>query len=216
MHIDILTIFPDIFTSTMDQALLGLAQKKGLLTYKIHNIRDYSQNKHHKVDDTPYGGGAGMLMSPEPIASAIENIKQTRPKSKVIYFSPRGKNFTQRTVEKFSRSGDNFILLCGRYEGIDQRIIDDFVDYEISIGKYILAGGEFPALVFIESVVRLIPLVLGNELSIEEESFSKKLNGKKEYPQYTRPAIFRGKSVPDVLRSGNHKKIKEWKKSNLK
>ena len=215
MHIDILTIFPKIFDSPLKEAMLNRAKKKGVWDYSVHDIRKYSKDKHRSVDDTPYGGGAGMLMKPEPIFDCVMDVKKNK-KSKfpVIYMSSKGKILTQKRAEKFSKL-PGCIVLCGRYEGVDQRVVDEVVDEEISIGKYILAGGEFAALVFIETVVRLIPEALGNSSSVLEESFSKKLNGKKEYPQFTRPAIFRGKKVPDVLVSGNHKKIEEWRQKNL-
>ena len=214
MQIDILSIFPKIFDSPLKEAMLARAQKKGVWDYMVHDIRKYTKDKHKTVDDTPYGGGAGMLMKPEPVFDCVSDVKK-RNKAPVIYMSPKGRNLTQKYAEKLSKL-PGLIILCGRYEGIDQRVIDEVVDEEISIGKYILAGGEFAALVLIETVVRLIPDALGNSESISEESFSPKLKGKKEYPQFTRPAIFRDKEVPEVLRSGNHKEIEEWRMGNLR
>ena len=213
MQIDILTIFPKIFDSPFDEAMLARAKKKGVWDYMIHDIRKYTKDKHRTVDDTPYGGGAGMVMKPEPVFDCVTDVKK-KNNSPVIYMSPRGKTLTQKYAEKLSKSS-GLIILCGRYEGIDQRVIDEVVDQEVSIGKYILAGGEFAALVLVETVVRLIPDALGNQESVAEESFSEKLDGKKEYPQFTRPAIFRDRAVPEVLRSGDHQKIEDWKKDNL-
>jgi len=320
MRFDILTIFPEIFSSYINESILKIAQEKGLIEIHIHNIRDFSKDKHKKVDDTPFGGGAGMLMTAQPLYDAIKYVK-TLNKGEVIYFTPQGKTLTQSKVEKFakialqdekkgeSNSEDNhiiyknesilfeskvkisvsienrntsnilnktvetfisaenknmnegdiseenrnegnineanvnedningnkginegnmnkdninegisngIILLCGRYEGIDQRIRDLLVDEEISIGDYVLTGGELAAMIFVDSVSRLIPGVLGSEESHMEDSFSKKFKRKKEYPQYTRPAEFKGLKVPDVLISGHHANIEKWKEDNLK
>lgn len=214
MRFDILTIFPNIFDSYINTSILKRAQDKKLVQIHIHDIRQFSKDKHHKVDNLPFGGGAGMVMTPQPLYDCIKHVKKLN-KGPVIYFSPRGKILAQIKVEKLSKSHDGLILLCGHYEGIDQRIIDSLVDEEVSIGKYVLTGGELPALVLVDAVSRLIPDVLGRAESHQEESFSKSLKRKKEYPHYTRPAEFKGMKVPDVLMSGNHKEIYKWRKSKL-
>lgn len=215
MRFDILTIFPDIFDSYFQESIIKRAQESGLIEIHTHNIRDYSEDKHKKVDDVPFGGGAGMLMTPQPLHAAITELKKHN-KGPVIYFSPQGKNFTQSKAEKLAAKNQDVILLCGRYEGIDQRIIDSLVDEEISIGKYVLTGGELPAMILVDAVSRLIPGVLGKEESHQEDSFSAALNRKKEYPHYTRPAEFKGMKVPEVLLSGHHEKISKWRRSKLK
>lgn len=214
MRFDILTIFPDIFDSYLNTSILKRAQQKKLIEIHIHDIRQFSKDKHKKVDDLPFGGGAGMVMTPQPLYDCIKHIKK-KNKGPVIYFSPQGKMLNQITVETYSKKHKEIILLCGHYEGIDQRIIDSLVDEQISVGKYILTGGELPAMTMIDAVSRLIPGVLGRAQSHEEDSFSKSLKRKKEYPHYTRPAIFKGIKVPEVLTSGNHKKIAEWRKNKL-
>lgn len=218
MRFDILTIFPTIFESYLNESIIKRAIKKKLIKIFIHNIRDFSKDPHKKVDDTPYGGGAGMLMTPQPIYDCIKHVKKQN-KGPVVYLSPKGEQFTQKKAEKLlkniTKKNKGVILLCGRYEGIDQRVISLLVDKEISIGKYILTGGELPALVLIDVLTRLIPGVLGKEESFNEDSFSKSIYGKKEYPQFTRPRVFKGKKVPEVLISGNHEKIREWRIENL-
>ncbi len=226
MRFDILTIFPNIFDSYINTSILKRAQDKKLIKIYIHDIRKFSKDKHHKVDNLPFGGGAGMVMTPQPLCDCIKHVKKLN-KGPVIYMSPRGKTLTQSRVEKFAKmqtedtvrskliKKPGLILLCGHYEGIDQRVIDSLVDEELSIGKYVLTGGELPALTIIDAVSRLIPGVLGRAESHEEESFSKSLNRKKEYPHYTRPAEFNGMKVPDVLMSGHHKEIAKWRKSKL-
>ena len=237
MRFDILTIFPQIFDSYFNESIIKRARQERVIDIYIHDIRKFSLDKHHKVDDKPFGGGPGMLMTPQPIYDAIQHIRKFN-RGKIIFLSPDGKKFTQRRAEKIikhllkdarkdkptrgktARSATKpkagLILLCGRYEGIDQRIRDHFIDEELSIGKYILTGGELPAMVVIDTLARLIPGVLGDDESSEEESFSKALKGKKEYPQYTRPAEFMGHEVPDILTSGHHKKIKDWQKKKLR
>jgi len=222
LRFDILTLFPSFFTENpyFDYSILGEAKKKRLLELKIHNIRDYSTDKHHKVDDTPYGGGAGMLMTCQPLFDSIEAVKNSQQKAygeagPVIFLTPHGKNWSQPKAEKIARKYKSIILLCGRYEGIDQRVREMMVDQEISIGNYVLTGGELPAMALIDSITRLIPGVLGNTNSSEEDSFSKKLGRKREYPHYTKPADFRGMKVPEVLQSGNHGAIEKWRKSKL-
>ncbi|PIR55285.1 tRNA (guanosine(37)-N1)-methyltransferase TrmD [Candidatus Peregrinibacteria bacterium CG10_big_fil_rev_8_21_14_0_10_36_19] len=215
MRFDILTIFPEIFDSYINESILKRAQENKIITINTHDIRKFSKNKHKKVDDMPYGGGAGMVMTPQPLYDAIKHIKKTN-KGPVIFLTPSGEMLTQSKVEKLSKKYSEIILLCGRYEGIDQRIIETLVDIEISIGKYVLTGGELPALTLIDAMSRLVPGVLGKDESHEEDSFSKSLDRKKEYPHYTRPANFKGAKVPEVLLSGDHKKIAAWRKKNLR
>lgn len=215
MRFDILTIFPEIFSSYFNESIIKRAIEKNLLEIHIHDIRKFSKDKHKKVDDVPYGGGAGMLMKAQPLYDAIKAVKKEN-KGPVIYMTPQGKTLNQIKVEKINKKHKELIILCGRYEGIDQRIRDSLVDEEISIGNYVLTGGELAAMIVIDSVSRLIPGVLGKEDSHLEDSFSKSLNRKKEYPHYTRPAIFKGMEVPKVLLSGHHKEIEKWRKKNLK
>lgn len=204
MKFDVLTLFPEMFKS-LDESIIGRAKEKGLIEINLINIRDFSKDKHKKVDDTPYGGGAGMVIRPDVVYDAYSSIKDSK-NAKVIYLSPQGKVLNQEKVKELSKE-EHLILLCGHYEGIDQRAIDEIVDEEISIGDYVLTGGELPAMVVIDSVSRYIDGVLSNE-SIEEESFS---NNLLEYPQYTRPEEFNGKKVPEVLVSGHHENIKKWR-----
>ena len=205
MKFNVLTLFPEMF-SALDESIIGRGKEKGLIDINLINIRDFSKNKHKKVDDTPYGGGAGMVMEPTVVYDAYCSVKE--PNAKVIYMSPQGKTLNQQMVQDLAKE-ENIILLCGHYEGIDQRGIDEIVDEEISIGDYVLTGGELPAMVLIDSVSRYVEGVL-KEDSIQEESFT---NGLLEYPQYTRPEIFLGKRVPEVLLSGHHENIKEWRKN---
>lgn len=203
MKFDVLTLFPEMFES-LDESIIGRAKEKGLIEINLINIRDFSKNKHKKVDDTPYGGGAGMVLIPDVVYDAYSSIKDE--KAKVIYLSPQGKVLNQEKVKELAQE-NHLILLCGHYEGIDQRVLDEIVDEEISIGDYVLTGGELPAMVLIDSVSRYVEGVLNRE-SVKEESFSNKLL---EYPQYTRPEEFRGRKVPEVLISGHHEKIKKWR-----
>lgn len=205
MKFNVLTLFPEMFSS-LNESIIGRGKEKGLIDINLVNIRDFSKNKHKKVDDTPYGGGAGMVMEPTVVYDAYCSIKELN--AKVIYMSPQGKTLNQQIVQDLAKE-DNIILLCGHYEGIDQRVIDEIVDEEISIGDYVLTGGELPAMVLIDSVSRYIKGVL-KEDSIQEESFT---NGLLEYPQYTRPEVFLGKKVPEVLLSGHHENIKRWRRS---
>ena len=204
MKFDILTLFPEMF-DILKQSIIGKAIEKELIDINLINIRDFSKNKHKKVDDTPYGGGAGMIMKPDVVYDAYKSIKSEN--AKVIYMSPQGKVLNQKKVEQLSKE-NHLIILCGHYEGIDQRVLDKIVDEEISIGDYVLTGGEIPAMVLIDSVSRYVEGVL-NEESIREESFSE---GLLECPQYTRPEIFEGEKVPEVLLSGHHKNIEKWRK----
>ena len=209
MKFDVLTLFPEMF-EPMKQSIIGRALEKGILKLNIVNIRDFSKDKHKKVDDTIYGGGAGMLIKPDVVYDAYQSVKSE--KSKVIYLSPQGKTLNQVKVEDLAKQ-EHLILLCGHYEGIDQRVIDKIVDEEISIGDYVLTGGEIPAMALIDSVSRYIDGVLTEE-STFEESFSE---GLLEYPQYTRPECFEGIKVPEVLQSGHHKNIENWRrKQSLK
>lgn len=213
MRIDLLTLFPDLLLPYFQDSILKRAVDSGSLELHVHNIRDYSTDKHKKVDDTPYGGGAGMLMTCQPLFDAIEAVKALNA-GPVIYMAPQGETFTQMKAESLAESS-GFILLCGRYEGIDQRVRDALVDQEISIGDYVLTGGELPALVVVDAVARLIPGVLGDEASAHMDSFSPGLNRKKEHPHYTKPAEFRGMKVPEVLLSGNHAEIEKWRHDHL-
>ena len=205
MKFNVLTLFPEMF-SALDESIIGRGKEKGLIDINLINIRDFSKNKHKKVDDTPYGGGAGMVMEPTVVYDAYCSVKE--PNVKVIYMSPQGKTLNQQMVQDLAKE-ENIILLCGHYEGIDQRVIDEIVDEEISIGDYVLTGGELPAMVLIDSVSRYVEGVL-KEDSVQEESFT---DGLLEYPQYTRPEVFLGKRVPEVLLSGHHENIKKWRRN---
>jgi len=217
MRFDLLTIFPEIFGSYLKESIINRAVKDKKLKIAVHDIRKFSSDRHHKVDAPPYGGGPGMVMAPQPVYDCIKYVKKHN-KGPVIYLSPGGNIFTRTKAEKLYKKWrkKGLILLCGRYEGIDQRVIDLAVDEEISIGKYVLTGGELPAMVILDAVCRYIPGVLGDEQSIKEESFSRALKGKKEYPHYTRPETFKGLKVPEVLLSGHHANIKKWREQHLK
>ena len=204
MQFDVLTLFPEMF-EPLNESIIGRAKEKGLININLINIRDFSKNKHKKVDDTPYGGGAGMVMMPDVVYDAYKSLN---PKdAKVINMSPQGQKLNQKKVVELSKE-KHIILLCGHYEGIDQRVIDEIVDEEISIGDYVLTGGELPAMIVIDSVSRYIEGVLRDD-STKEESFSE---GLLEYPQYTRPEVFNGKQVPEVLLSGHHENIDKWRR----
>lgn len=205
MKIDILTLFPSMLEEVFSYSIIGRAIKNKLIELNYINIRDFSEDKHRRVDDYPFGGGPGMVMKPEPIYKAIESVKKAN--SRVIYLTPKGKVYNQSLAKELSKE-QHLILLCGHYEGIDNRIVENYIDDEISIGDYVLTGGEISAMVIVDTVARLIPGVLSGKESYEEESH---YNGLLEYPQYTRPRVFRGHKVPEVLLSGNHKKIKEWR-----
>mgnify|MGYP003371052453 CR=1 FL=1 len=204
VQFDVLTLFPEMF-EPIKQSILGKAIENEKIKLKLVNIRDFSKDKHKKVDDTPYGGGAGMVMKPDVVYDAYKSVYEEN--AKVIYLSPQGKTLNQKKVEELSKE-KHLILLCGHYEGIDQRVIDKIVDEEISIGDYVLTGGEIPAMVLIDTVSRYIDGVLNQE-SIKEESFSE---GLLEYPQYTRPEVFEGEKVPEILLSGHHENIEKWRK----
>ncbi len=204
MKFDVLTLFPEMFES-LNSSIIGRAKEKELIQINLINIRDFSKDKHKKVDDTPYGGGAGMIMMPDVVYDAYKSVEDKN--AKVIYMSPQGTKLTQKKVEELSKE-KHLIILCGHYEGIDQRVIDKIVDEEISIGDYVLTGGELPAMVLIDSVSRYSDGVITKE-STNEESFT---NGLLEYPQYTRPDVFEGEKVPEVLLSGHHANIEKWRK----
>lgn len=216
MRFDILTIFPDIFDSYIGESIMKRAINDKKIEIHVHDIREYSSDKHHKVDDLPYGGGPGMIMTPQPIYDCIQAVKKNN-NGPVLYMSPRGDLLTQKKATQIvtKNQKEGVILLCGRYEGVDQRVIDMCVDEELSIGEYVLTGGELPAMVVIDVMARLIPGVLGDDESSQEESFSPALNGKKEYPHYTRPEEFMGHKVPDVLLSGHHAEIEKWRREHL-
>ncbi|MDT2764348.1 tRNA (guanosine(37)-N1)-methyltransferase TrmD [Enterococcus asini] len=208
MRIDVLTLFPGMFAGPMGESIIGKAREKDLLEMNVSNFRDYSDNKHHTVDDYPYGGGAGMLLKAQPIFDNLAAIEQATPttKKRVILLDPAGKKFDQKMAEEFSQE-EHLIFICGHYEGYDERIRTLVTD-EVSLGDYVLTGGELGAMVMIDATVRLLPEVLGNETSAQTDSHS---TGLLEHPQYTRPADFRGLAVPEVLLNGNHKLIEEWR-----
>lgn len=204
MKFDILTLFPEMF-EPLKTSIIGKAAKKNLININIVDIRDFSKDKHKKVDDTPYGGGAGMVIRPDVVYDAYKSVKKDG--AKMIYLSPQGKVLNQEKVENLSKE-EHLILLCGHYEGIDQRVLDEIVDEEISIGNYVLTGGEIPAMVLVDSIARYVEGVISKE-SIDEESFS---NGLLEYPQYTRPETFLDRDIPETLKSGHHENIKKWRR----
>lgn len=209
MRIDIITLFPEMCEAVMGESIIGRARTKGLIEVNCHQLRDFAFDKHKRVDDTTYGGGMGMLMKAEPIALCFEHImEQIGGKPHFIYMSPKGTVLTQEKLRELSQY-ENITLLCGHYEGVDQRVLDEYVDEEISIGDYVLTGGELPALVLADSVSRLVPGVLSDDLCFSDESH---FSGLLEYPQYTKPAEWRGKTVPEVLLSGHHANIEKWRR----
>ena len=217
MQFDVFTILPEVFPTYLDTSILKKAQERGLIDIRIHNIRDYTQDKHHTTDDTPYGGGGGMVMKPEPIFAAVETVLGRNPRLPspetasnipIILLTPQGRVFTQKVAEELSHH-EHIALICGRYEGIDERIREHLVTDEISVGDYVLTGGELPALVLIDAVARLIPGVLGDPTGAEDDSHAM---GLLEYPHYTKPPEFRGWRVPDILLSGDHGKIEKWRR----
>ncbi len=211
MRFDVITIFPEMFAPALDESIIKRAQAKKKVTIRIHDLREYTKDKHKKVDDRPFGGGPGMVMTPQPFFDAIKEIKGSR-RARVILMSPSGKRLTQKLARDLAKQ-KNLIVLCGHYEGVDERVREKLVDESISIGDYVLTGGEIPAMVLIDCVTRLIPGVVGKEASLEDESFEEDLL---EYPHYTRPANFRGAKVPDVLLSGNHLAINKWRKEQAR
>lgn len=213
MRFDIMTLFPALVDTVLSESVIGRARKAGIIEVCAHNIRDYSKDKHRRVDDTPYGGGKGMLMSPVPIYDCYLDVtdpeKNSASRRRVIYMSPQGAVLTEAKAKEFSENYDNIVILCGHYEGVDQRIIDEIVDEEVSIGDYVLTGGEIPACIVVDAVARLLPGVLSDAECFEKESFTDETL--LEYPQYTRPYDFRGRTVPEVLLSGHHANIEKWR-----
>ncbi|MCX7919313.1 MAG: tRNA (guanosine(37)-N1)-methyltransferase TrmD [bacterium] len=209
MHIDILTLFPGIFTGPLQESILKIAQEKKLLSITLVDIREFCSDKHKTADDEPYGGGPGMVIKPEPLTAAIESRLAKYPDAELIFLSPQGKLFNQQLARELANK-PNLVLVCGRYEGIDERVKQLFNHQEISIGDYVLTGGEIPALVIIDAVSRLLPGVVGNPESVIADSFSEWAGF--DYPHYTRPAVFRGLAVPEVLTSGNHERIRRWRR----
>ena len=214
MRFDIMTLFPELVGTVLGESILGRAQKNGAMDVHLFNIRDYTEDKHRRVDDTPYGGGKGMLMMAPPIYACYEAILRAQEaegyegRRRVIYLSPKGTLLNQKKAEELAQNYDNLILLCGHYEGVDHRIVEEIVDEEISIGDFVLTGGEIPACILTDCVARLLPGVLADSECFEKESFS---SGMLEYPQYTRPYDFRGRLVPEILLSGHHAKIDAWR-----
>jgi tRNA (guanine37-N1)-methyltransferase len=218
MRIDIVTLFPEICRAPLGESMMKRAQEKGIVALHIHNLRDWTTNKHHIVDDAPFGGGQGMVMKAEPIFAAVEDLERQTPKaqrstpdeqkSKIILMSPAGRRFDQQLAKQLSQES-HLIIVCGHYEGVDHRVIEHLVDLEISIGDYVLTNGAIAAVALVDAIVRLLPGTLGHEESAADDSFS---NGLLEAPQYTRPAEFRGWKVPEVLLSGNHAEIAKWRK----
>ena len=209
MQIDILTLFPEMCEAFLGESIIGRARKADKVTINCHNIRDYTTDKHNRVDDTPYGGGMGMIMSVQPVYDCVMAVSENcETKPHVVYLSPKGKTFTQKKAIELSKL-PNLVLLCGHYEGIDERVLEEVVDEEISIGDFVLTGGEIAAMAVVDAVSRLIPGVLKSDISFSEESH---FNGLLEYPQYTRPEVWHNKKVPDVLMSGHHKNIELWKR----
>ena len=207
MQFEVFTLLPEVFPPYLESSILQRARQRGLIEVHMHNIRDYTHDKHHTTDDIPYGGGGGMVMKPEPVFDAVESILGVQPDCPIILLTPQGRVFNQRIAAEFSLQ-EKIALICGRYEGVDERIRTRLVSDEISIGDYVLTGGELPALILIDAISRFIPGVLGAEDGTEEESFAR---GLLEYPQYTRPREYRGMAVPEVLLSGNHAAIARWR-----
>jgi tRNA (guanine37-N1)-methyltransferase len=212
MQFEVFTLLPEVFPPYLESSILQRARQRGLIDVRVHNIRDYTHDRHHTTDDTPYGGGGGMVMKPEPIFEAVESVLGNSPDHPqpipVILLTPQGRVFTQRVAEEYARH-DRIALLCGRYEGVDERVREHLVTDEISVGDYVLTGGELPALLIIDAVSRLIPGVLGDPTGAEDDSHSM---GLLEYPHYTKPAEFRGWKVPEILLSGDHGKIEKWRR----
>lgn len=207
LNISIITLFPNLFDQFLSTSIIKRAQAKGLVTFKLIQLRDFGEGQHQTVDDRPYGGGAGMVLKVDVLKKALDKSAENNPNMHVILTSAAGKTYSQAEAEKLSKM-ENIVIVCGHYEGVDQRFIDNFVDEELSIGDYVLTGGEVPAMVIADSVTRLVPNVLKKPGATKEESFSKRLL---EYPHYTRPEQFEGESVPKVLLSGNHQEIKKWR-----
>lgn len=215
LRIDVLTIFPGLFTPFLEASMVGVARARGKAEIRVHDLRDWTEDRHRTVDDAPYGGGPGMVMRPEPLVAAVEALageKGPGRRARVVLLSPQGRRMVQADVEELAQA-EHLVLVCGRYEGVDQRAIDLAVDEEVSIGDYVLSGGEVPAMVLVEGVARLLPGVLGNPASAEAESFARDLL---EGPQYTRPAVYRGREVPEVLRSGHHAEVERWREAQAR
>lgn len=225
IRFDIITIFPDIFRSYFHEGMIRKGLEQKIIDIHVHNLRDYSTDKWKKVDDIPFGGGAGMVMTPQPLYDAIRALRKINA-GPVVYLSPKGEILTHTRAKRLSKELQKHtcpkgktrgaILVCGRYEGIDQRVIDLCVDRELSIGKYVLTGGELAAMVVIDTVSRFLPGLLGDEQSHQEDSFSRKLHGKKEYPHYTKPRVFKNLAVPEVLLTGHHGKINQWRQEHTR
>ena len=210
MRIDIMTLFPDMCERVVSESIIGRARKAGKVSIVLTDIRDFAGNKHNKVDDMPYGGGMGMIMAAAPVYNCYKSLwNEDEPKPHLIYMSPKGKTLTQKRVVELSKL-DRIVILCGHYEGVDQRVIDEIVDEEISVGDYVLTGGELPALTLTDAVCRMLDGVLSDDICFEEESH---FSGLLEYPQYTRPAQWNGRNVPEVLLSGNHAEIEKWRRA---
>jgi tRNA (guanine37-N1)-methyltransferase len=207
MRFDILTIFPEIFRGVFEFGIIRRAVEAKLIEINIHDLRDFTTDRHRMVDDRPFGGGAGMVMKPEPLFRAIEALRHEAPKMRVVLLSPQGRLFNQQAAEELSQD-ESVLLICGRYEGVDERVVENLVTDEISIGDYVLSGGEIPVMVVLDAVTRLLPGALGCEQSAEQDSFS---SGLLDYPHYTRPAEYRGLRVPDVLLSGHHAEVEKWR-----
>lgn len=205
---DILSLFPEALRPYLRASLLGKAAEKGLVAYHCHQLRDWAQDKHRRVDDETYGGGEGMVFKPEPLVSAIEEIKKNYQRGRVIYLSPQGRRLSQPLIKELG-TYDELLLVCGRYEGIDERVLEGWIDEEVSLGDFMLCGGELAALALVEAVTRWVPGVVGKAASLEDESFS---HGFLEYPHYTRPEVFRGQRVPEVLLTGHHEQIQIWRR----
>ena len=209
MKIDILSLFPEMFKGVLQESILKKASEGGYVTFNVTDFREFADNKHHKVDDYPYGGGAGMVLMPQPLFDAVDHVKKSAGSNpRIILMTPQGERFTQKKAEELSKE-EHLVFICGHYEGFDERVREHLATDELSIGDFVLTGGELASMVIVDSIVRLLPGVLGNETSHVSDSFS---TGLLEHPQYTRPADFRGLKVPDVLLSGNHANIEEWRK----
>lgn len=209
MKIDIMTLFPEMCENVLNESIIGRAQKAEKVEIVCHNIRDFANNKHNKVDDTPYGGGMGMVMAAEPIYNCYKSLySEDEPKPHLIYMSPKGETLTQKKVVELSKL-DRIVLLCGHYEGVDERVLEEIVDEQISLGDFVLTGGELPALCLADAVCRMLPGVLSDDICFKEESH---FSGLLEYPQYTKPAEWNGRAVPEVLLSGNHAEIAKWRR----
>ena len=211
MKVDVLTLFPSILQAALDESILRIAREKGALDVVLWNPRDFTSDRHRTVDDRPYGGGPGMVMKPEPLVLCAEKAREVRGAGRAVVLTPAGRRFTQEVAREFARE-DHLVLLCGRYEGIDQRVVEELGAEELSVGDFVLSGGEVAALAVVEAVARLLPGVLGDEASTEEESFGSLGDDTLEYPHYTRPAEFRGRKVPEALLSGDHARIAAWRR----